>query len=256
MKTLVLKSSPRKTGNTARLADEVVAGLRAGGETDIVEFSLHDLALRPCESCYACLKEGAKGCAIDDAYMQKIYPAFHDADVVVLAAPIYFWHLPAQAKTFLDRWLTVSTFDPGHTLARKRLVFLTTYGCEDPYGVDLLVRMFESICGCYGTGLDVIRYLADKRPVREATEKLAEAFDLGKSLAGWVPPTLTVRCETCKTTLADEHALAIHRVQAADEIHMAWKRDHLSAVHTLANTSQLVEETLAVIRREGVPYLS
>jgi len=256
MKTLVLKSSPRKDGSTARLADEVVAGLRAGGETDIVELSLHDLALRPCESCLACLKKGATGCAIDDAYMQKIYPAFHDADVVVLAAPIYWWHLPAQAKAFLDRWLTVSTFDKDHALGRKRLVLLLAYSCEDPYGVDLVVRMFESICGCYGMGLDVIRYQSDKRHVREATEKLAEALELGKSLVGWAPPALTVRCEACKAALPDDRALAIHHVQAADEVHMAWKRDHISAVHTLANTDQLVEEALAVIRKEGVPHLS
>lgn len=253
MKTLVLKSSPRKSGSTAALADQVVAGLKAAGEKDVVEFSLHDLALRPCQSCGACLKKGAQGCAIEDGYQEKIYPAFREADVVILSAPIYFWHLPVQAKTFLDRWLTVGTFDQEHVLARKRLVLLLAYSCEDPYGVDLVVRMFESICGCYGMGLDVVRYQSDVRHVREAPEKLAEAFALGTSLAGWAPPTLAVRCETCQTALADERALAVHRVQAADEDHMAWKRAHLSAVHALTNTDSLVEDALAVIRQAGAP---
>ena len=251
MKTLVLKASPRKDGNTATLADRVVAGLREGGEKDIVEFSLHTLALHPCQACDACVRPPYAGCVIKDGY-QEIYPAFRDADLLVLAAPIYWWHLCAQAKTFVDRWHSAMTFDRDHCLARKRLVLLLAYFAEDPYGVDLAVKMFESICGWSGMRLDVIRYHSDERHVREAPEKLSEAFALGKSIAGWAPPALQARCslETCRMPVADDRALALHLVMAAGEDHLAWKREHLSAVHTLANTNELVEEALAVLRRQ------
>lgn len=257
MKTLVLKASPRKDGNTATLADRVVAGLQAQGQTDIREFSLHDLALRPCQACNSCLRPPYAGCVIDDGY-QEVYPSFRDADILVLAAPVYWWHLCAQAKTFVDRWHSALTFDRDHCLARKRLVLVLAYFAEDPYGVDLVVRMFESICGWSGMGLDVVRYHSDAQHVREAPDALARAFEFGTSLAGWTPPTLTVRCplETCRMPAADDRALAGHLVMAAGEDHLAWKRDHLTAVHTLANTAELVEEALAVLRRAGTPPFS
>jgi len=257
VKTLVLKASPRTDGNTATLADRVIAGLKAEGQTDVVEFSLHDLALRPCQACNACLRPPYAGCVVDDGY-QEVYPVFRDADVIVLATPIYWWHLCAQAKTFVDRWHSVLTFDRDHCLARKRLVLALAYFAEDPYGVDLVVRMFEAICGWSGMELDIVRYHSDERHVREAPEKLTEAYELGRSIAAWTPPTLAAQCELprCRMALADDRALALHLVMAAGEDHLAWKRKHLSAVHTLANTDQLVEEALAVIRKESVQPLS
>lgn len=250
MKTVLLKASPRKDGNTATLADRVVEGLRTEGETDIVEFSLHDLALRPCQACNACLRPPYAGCVLDDGY-QAIYPAFRDADLVILAAPVYWWHLCAQAKTFVDRWHSALTFDRDHCLARKRLVLVLAYFAEDPYGVDLVERMFESIAGWSGLRLDVVRYHSHKSHVREAPGKLAEAYELGRSLADWTPPTLAVRCslEDCRMPLADDEALALHLVMAAGEDHLAWKREHLSEVHTIANTAMLVREALDVLRR-------
>ncbi len=250
MKTLVLKASPRKDGNTATLADRVVEGLTAGGETDIAEFSLHDLALHPCQACNACLRPPFSGCVLDDGY-QQIYPAFRDADAVVLAAPVYWWHLCAQAKTFVDRWHSALTFDRDHCLARKRLILILAYFAEDPYGVDLVERMFESIAGWSGLRLDVIRYHSDARHVREAPEKLDEAYELGRSLAGWTAPELATRCPlgTCRMALADDEALALHLVMAAGEDHLAWKREHLSEVHSIANTGALVREALGVLRR-------
>jgi len=250
VKTLVLKGSPRKTGNTATLADKLVEGLRAGGETDIVEFSLNDLTLRPCQACDACVRPPYVGCVLDDDF-RRIFPVFRDADVVVLATPVYWWHLCAQMKTFVDRWHPMLTFDRDHCLACKRFVLLLAYSAEDPYGVDLVERMFESIAGWCGAGLDVIRYHSARGPVREAPEKLAEAIALGRRLAGWSPRPLAVRCplERCRMPFADNRALALHLVMAADEDHLEWKRAHLSKIHTLANTSKLAKEALAVLER-------
>ena len=251
MRSLVLKASPRVDGNTATLADRVVDGLRERGETDITEFSLHDLALRPCQGCNACLRPPYAGCVLDDGY-QRIYPFFRDADLVILAAPVYWWHLCAQAKTFVDRWHSALPFDRDHCLARKRLVLVLAYFAEDPYGVDLVERMFESICGWCGARLDTLRYHSADRHVRESPEKLDEAFELGRSLARWCPPDQKACCplEECRMPLADENALALHLVMAAGDSHLAWKRRNLSAVHRLDNTKALVREALAVVQAE------
>jgi hypothetical protein len=133
------------------------------------------------------------------------------------------------------------------------MALILAYVAEDPYGVDLVQRMFESIAGWSGMQLDVLRYHSNKRHVSETPTKLAEAYELGRSLAGWTAPKLALRCPlaACRMPAADHEALALHVVMAADEDHLAWKREHLSEVHTLANTAVLVKEALAVLRRES-----
>ncbi len=50
---------------------------------------------------------------------------------------------------------------------------------------------------------------------------------------------------------ADAEALALHRVMAAGDDHLDWKRTHLSETHTLANTPKLVREALALLQRDA-----
>ena len=43
----------------------------------------------------------------------------------------------------------------------------------------------------------------------------------------------------------------MHLVMAAGDDHLAWKAENLSAVHTLANTHQLVDETRSILEKRG-----
>lgn len=244
MKTVILKASPRADGNTATMADRLAAGLRAAGHDDIVEFRLNDLEIRPCQACDRCLKPPYAGCALDDDF-QRVLPAFRDADLVVFAAPVYWWHVCAQMKAFVDRMHPTLTFGRDHSLPTKDLVVLTAYFAEDPYGVGLMLKTFESIAGWAGMGYHVVRFHAARGHVRDDEAKLAEAFDLGRSFADWAQPTLSVSCvlDRCPFRFRSVEAAALHLVMAAGDDHLAWKADHLSAVHTLANTYDLVAET-------------
>jgi multimeric flavodoxin WrbA len=244
---LVLKASPQKDGNTATLADALVRGLRDAGERRIVEFSLDETQVGPCRGCNACLRPPYSGCIVNDGF-QKIAPEFRAADVVVFATPIYWWHLCAQMKAFVDRMHPFLIYDDHHNFAKKRLVLILSYIAEDPYGVDLVVRMFESITQWCGMRLDVIRHHAAKGPAAESQDKLQEAYALGRSLGGWTPLPLKVACSLCRMQFADVPSLAAHHVMAADEDHLGWKRDHLSAVHTLSNTCELEREAAQVLR--------
>jgi multimeric flavodoxin WrbA len=252
MKTLVLKASPRKSGNTATLADELIRGLRDAQQTDIVEFSLNDLVIRPCQACNRCFEPPYEGCALDDDF-QKIFPVFRESDLIVFAAPVYWWHLCSQMKTFIDRMHPMLTFDRQHGLTTKHLILLTAYFAEDPYGVELVVRMFESITGWAGMGLDVIRYHSAKRHVREDATVLRKAYDLGRGFQGPDRRPLSFRCplETCGFAFQDVGRLAMHMVMAAGEDHLQWKAEHLSAVHTLSNTHELATEAETYLRRAG-----
>jgi len=247
VKTLILKASPKKDGNTATLADAFVRGLRDAGEREITEFSLDETPVGPCRGCNSCFRPPFAGCVVEDGF-REIAPAFRAADLIVFASPIYWWHLCAQMKAFIDRMHPFLIYDAHHNFAKKRLVVILSYIAEDPYGVDLVVRMFESITQWCGMRLDVIRHHAAKGPVADLPAKLEEAASLGRSLAGWQPRPLAQTCALCRMQFPDVDALAAHHVMAAGEDHLQWKREHLSAVHTLANTAALKQEAAEVLR--------
>jgi multimeric flavodoxin WrbA len=248
MKTLVLKASPNKDGNTATLADRFVAGLRDAGHEEVVEFHLNDMTIRPCQACDGCFKPPYDGCVLDDDFM-TIYPVFREADLVVFAAPVYWWHLCAQMKTFLDRMHPMLTFDRDHALPTKDLVLISAYYAEDPYGIGLMLKTLESIAGWAGMGFDVVRFHSAQGHVRDCTETLEEAYRLGLSFAGWERPMLSVLCpvENCGFAFRDIDHAALHLVMAAGDDHLNWKAENLSAIHTLQNTAQLTEEAVQVL---------
>ena len=100
-KVLIMLSSPRKKGNSAALAEEIAAGAESKGAA-VESLFLHGMKIAPCQSCYACQKKGSKGCAIDDD-MQAIYPKLIEADAWVIASPVFWFTMSAQAKLFMDR---------------------------------------------------------------------------------------------------------------------------------------------------------
>jgi multimeric flavodoxin WrbA len=91
--------SPRRGGNTDLLLTEALRGAEAEG-AEVERLRAGDLAIRPCRACQACFKDGA--CILADG-MQEIYPRLLAADVVILASPIYFYGITAQAKALVDR---------------------------------------------------------------------------------------------------------------------------------------------------------
>jgi multimeric flavodoxin WrbA len=250
MKVLVLKASPKKDGNTATMADRFVAGLRDVGHTDIVEFHLNDLTIRPCQACNGCFQPPYSGCVLDDDFM-TIYPEFRNADLIVFAAPVYWWHLCAQMKTFVDRMHPMLTFDRAHCLSTKDLVLITAYSAEDPYGVELVIRTFESISGWAGMGFDVVRFHSAAGHVRDDERTLTEAFEVGRSFVDWERPTLSIPCavEGCGFMFRSVDHAASHLVMAAGDDHLAWEAENLSAVHTLSNTQELLEETCRILEK-------
>jgi multimeric flavodoxin WrbA len=258
MKALVLKASPNREGNTATMATRFVAGLSDAGHKDVIEFHLNDMTIRPCQACNRCFEPPYSGCVLDDDFM-TVYPEFKEADLIVFAAPVYWWHLCAQMKTFVDRMHPMLTFDRDHCLPTKDLVLITAYLADDPYGVELMIKMFESIAGWAGMRLHVVRFHSSKGPVRDDEKKLAEAYELGRSFADWKRPELSARCavENCGFLFRDIEHAAMHLVMAAGDEHLKWKAKNLSRVHTLENTEMLVKETrriLLSLQEESSPH--
>ena len=96
---LGLAGSPRKRGNTRHLLDSVLEGARTqGAHTETVDLCQAHIA--PCIACDGCFTR--QRCVVQDDF-QWVFDKLVLADHVVLATPIYFMGVSAQAKQFIDR---------------------------------------------------------------------------------------------------------------------------------------------------------
>ena len=99
MKVIAFSGSPRIGGNTELLLDEALRAVRALGH-EVKVHKLNYMRIKPCQDCGGCDTTGV--CIIDDD-MSGIYQDIREADRIVLASPIFFFGLSAQAKAMVDR---------------------------------------------------------------------------------------------------------------------------------------------------------
>ena len=143
--------SPRKHGNTARLLDKVSESLEGKGVKSKTIY-LPDYEIEPCSECFACQKTTKKpGCKIKDD-MQKMYDKILASDVIVFAAPIFFWSYAAQIKPFIDRLFCLGKYEVEpmiFLLKGKKCALVITAGGDEFDGADLVVEGFDRMAEFY-----------------------------------------------------------------------------------------------------------
>ena len=107
-KVLILSGSPRKGGNSDILCDRFAEGAREAGHS-VEKVRVAEKKVGYCRACYYCRTHGGE-CAVKDD-MAEILQSMIEADVIVLASPVYFYSIDAQLKAVIDRtvarWLEV-----------------------------------------------------------------------------------------------------------------------------------------------------
>ena len=99
---LIISGSPRRNGNSEMLADEFASGASSAGH-QVEKVVLAGKKLGFCTACYAC--RGGSCPQQDDA--PAIIQKMLQADVLVLATPVYFFTMCAQLKALIDRSVMV-----------------------------------------------------------------------------------------------------------------------------------------------------
>jgi multimeric flavodoxin WrbA len=125
MLVLGLQGSPRLKGNAKVLLtafmDEVE---KLGCHTQTIDVCKRNI--KPCEEYIVCEKKGF--CPIKDDMRDDIFSLIRQADVLVMAAPIFFFNVPAQLKALIDRcqtfWALKYRFDLKDPKAGHRGGFL------------------------------------------------------------------------------------------------------------------------------------
>lgn len=179
---VIFNGSPRKSGFTAKLLEKVAEGARSKG-AEIIEFDLNDPGIRGCQGCFYCRTHD--GCAVKD-YLQPMYAALNEADVVVFGSPVYYYQITGQARVWLDRTFPMvgANFAPRHS--GKRAVTVFSQGNPDPaigaQAVSFVNNIFESTYGWHVE--DSIQYCGTNNPDLELFKELSEkAFHDGEMLA-------------------------------------------------------------------------
>jgi multimeric flavodoxin WrbA len=134
MNIVALLASPRPESNSTAIASrflETAAGLGATTRA----FELNRLTYRGCQGCYAC-KLGEESCVLTDD-LAGVLAAAAEADVLLLATPVYYGDVTAQMKGFIDRTFSYLKPDyltnpqPSRLAPNKRLVVVLTQGNPD-----------------------------------------------------------------------------------------------------------------------------
>lgn len=98
---LIISASPRKGGNSDTLCEQFMKGAKEAGNR-VDKIRLAELNIDYCSACSACKKIGH--CVKQDD-MEQVLSKMREADVIVLATPVYFFTMNAQMKTMIDRTL-------------------------------------------------------------------------------------------------------------------------------------------------------
>jgi multimeric flavodoxin WrbA len=99
MKIIAFLGSPRKDGNSGLLLREAIRGIEETG-LKVQTFNLNEMNISPCQSCGGCEDTGV--CIFNDD-MSQIHAAIREASRIILASPIFFFGVSAQAKIMIDR---------------------------------------------------------------------------------------------------------------------------------------------------------
>lgn len=103
MKVTAILSSPRENSASSAFAEYFLDTLKQKStECSVDKFILRDMQYSGCNACYLCQTTNNDDCVIDDD-LQLIFKSLYKADLLFIASPIYFDHVPSQLKAFIDR---------------------------------------------------------------------------------------------------------------------------------------------------------
>lgn len=192
MKILGIYGSPRKGGNSDLLLDEALKGATTVG-AEVSSIRCCDLEISGCIECAGCDDTGE--CVVDDD-MQSVYPMLAEADAIILASPIFFYSVTAQAKALIDRcqamWCRRMLEKPREERripdnGRGYLICVgATKGGNLFQGAELVAKYFYDALGMSYEGGVFVRKVEAKGDVAKHPAAMRQAFDLGKKVASSV----------------------------------------------------------------------
>lgn len=190
IRLIAFACSPRAGGNTDALLDAALTGAAEAGAS-VRRFNLRNMTIAPCRHCGGCA-DGSGRCVIDDN-MQRLYEPLRAADRVVIASPVFFMCLTAQAKTMIDRcqplWVRRNL---GRSVAEARhpraALYLGAGGSDLPHLFDatrLVLASWYWTLQIFERREVTVPCVDARGAVHEHPSALEDAREAGRALAQW-----------------------------------------------------------------------
>lgn len=195
MNILVLNGSPRPRGNTAAMVAAFVQGAGENGHrVDVVNVCQKKIA--GCLACEACHREGAgqKRQCIQRDDMQEIYPLLDEAEMLVLASPVYYHGFSGQLQCAINR---IYALDKPKKL-KKAALFLSS-GSDHVYGGAIYAYQ-NSFLGYLH--LEDMGIFTAYDTQNQSPEKQEELYRFGRSLPAEPQPPASLSREAFLAALA------------------------------------------------------
>jgi multimeric flavodoxin WrbA len=107
MRIMIVNGSARANGYTNDILAFFCRGVQsAGGTIDVVNLRSSNIFF--CQGCYTCWHPDHAGKCKQTDDMADIIQRYQEADVLVLATPVYFYSFSARLKVFLERLLPMT----------------------------------------------------------------------------------------------------------------------------------------------------
>ena len=176
MKITVITGSPHRAGTSALLADKFIAGAEKNGHK-VFRFNAAFKNIHACTGCNSCSMNGP--CVFKDDIERELMPELLDSDMIVLVTPLYYYDMPAQLKTVIDRMHgRLRSFDG------KKSILMATAWNSAGWNFDALVDHYDSLVE-FMHWQDMGKVLAlgsGTRRMIEGTEFPEQAERLGMSI--------------------------------------------------------------------------
>lgn len=139
-KILVLTGSPRINGNSDRMAEAFIKGVKASGN-EVLRFDTGNKNIKGCRACNTCFSKG-KACSFHDDF-DDLAPLYEQADALVIVTPLYYYSFPSELKAALDK---MYSFDAsGRKLKIKECMLMVCAATDLEKDFEGIVRSYELI---------------------------------------------------------------------------------------------------------------
>lgn len=182
MKIIGINASPRE-GSNVKIALETALEAAESKGAQVKLFNINDMNIKACQADNYCKAHDGK-CAVDDD-MQEIYKEIQEADGVILAFPVYFFDINAQAKTFIDRLYAFYQFPFAETYGTKKFAIITSQGMPDESAFKTALNTQLEAMGLLGFEKESLTILTGNNipgEIKDKQDQLDKASKVGESM--------------------------------------------------------------------------
>lgn len=144
MKILIVNASPLKNGNISKMLNFFLSKLNSS--INIEKMFVYDLQFKVCTGCMKCRQ--LERCILPEDDAHHFGEKIKNADIVVIAAPVYWGNMPGNLKQLFDRNVFIFMQEsksgiPIKLLKDKKGIVFTT--CTTPSPFDFIFKQSRGL---------------------------------------------------------------------------------------------------------------